>query len=597
ETRIKIYTKDGYDWGNKAVRYYSAVNPTEKVTFSKAVTYNLVNGAIEKTKLKSDGEFDEQANKYWSVKKIAMPNVKEGSVIEYKYAIRSPYTSNFPLWSFQSTVPVNYSKFVTRIPEYYVYRTNVKGSVALQRQETLQKRSYNYTTKDRYTNGRIVGTDFNSEKVEFNESITTYIAEKVPSMKDEAYVSNISNYTSSIEHELSVLRFPNQPIKSLSTTWDDVVKNIYESTDFGGEIKKNGYFEDDLKTITAGLTSNDAKMMAIYLFVKNRMNWNNYYGYNCDGGVKKAYKDKVGNVAEINLMLIAMLRAAGIDANPILVSTRDNGIPFFPNRTAYNYVICAVEVQDAVIMLDATDKQALPNILPIRALNWIGRIIRPNGSSAEMNLMPHFNSKDVVNIIGSLDSSGKVSGKLRDQYFDYNAFLYRRNYAGVAKESYLEKLEKRLEGIEIGEYNSTMDDFSKPVVENFSFTHNRVSEIIGDKMYFAPLLFLTSKENPFKQEKREYPVDFIFPKQDKYTITMTIPDGFAVESLPAPAAVSMGDLGKFTFNISSAGKQIQVAVSVDINESIVSSEDYQMLKDFYKSIIDKENEKIVLKKI
>ena len=82
DARIKIYNKDGYDWANKAVRYYTAVNPGEKVSFSKAITYNLVGGAIEKTKLKSEGEFTEQLNKYWSIKKITMPNVKEGSVIE-----------------------------------------------------------------------------------------------------------------------------------------------------------------------------------------------------------------------------------------------------------------------------------------------------------------------------------------------------------------------------------------------------------------------------------------------------------------------------------------------------------------------------------
>jgi hypothetical protein len=57
----------------------------------------------------------------------------------------------------------------------------------------------------------------------------------------------------------------------------------------------------------------------------------------------KAYKDKTGNVAEINLMLTAMLRYAGLNANPVLVSTRSNGIAMFPNRTAFNYVIAAVE--------------------------------------------------------------------------------------------------------------------------------------------------------------------------------------------------------------------------------------------------------------
>jgi hypothetical protein len=596
EVRIKIYTKEGYDWANKSVRYYIGANPAEKVSFSKAVTYNLVNGAIEKTKLKSEGEFEEKVNKFWAVKKITMPNVKEGSVIEYKYKIVSPYKSNFPTWTFQNTIPVNNSKYVTKIPEYYVYKANFRGFVFPVKQETSENKSYSFTTKERST-GKATSTEFTNESIQYKENITTYSAEKVPSMKDEDYVSNIRNYISSVEHELSMTRFPNAPIKNISMDWDDVVKSIYDAEDFGGELKKNGYFEQDLPTVIAGLTTSEEKTIAIFNFVKSRMNWNEYFGYTCDDGVKKAYKDKVGNTAEINLMLTAMLRAAGVPANPVLISTRSNGVAIFANRSAFNYVVCAVEANNKVVLFDATDKYALPNIMPVRALNWTGRIIRENGSSAPVDLMPTSNSKDVINVMASIESNGKFTGKVRDQYFDYNAFLYRSNFVGLSKETYLEKLEKKYTGIEVDEYTAVSDDFSKPVTENFSFVHNNVSEVIGDKIYFPALLFFTSDENPFKQDKREYPVDFVFPHQDKYAFTVVIPAGYAVESLPAPIAISMGDLGNFKFNINATPTQIQIASTLDINEAIVGPEDYDTLKTFYKTMIEKQNEKIVLKKI
>jgi hypothetical protein len=597
EIRIKIYTKEGYDWANKSVRYYIGGNSTEKVSFSKAVTYNLVNGAIEKSKLKSEGEFDEKANKFWGVKKIAMPGVKEGSVIEYKYRITSPYMSSFPTWTFQSTIPVNYSKYVTKIPEYYTYKSNFRGYVYPVKQETSEDKTYTYTSKDRSANGYITNTTFTNESIKYKESITTYTVQKAPSMKEENYVSNIRNYLSSIEHELSMTRFPNSPIKNISMNWDDVVKSIYDAENFGAELKKNGYFEQDLPAVIAGLNTGEEKTVAIFNFVKNRMNWNEYFGYTCDDGVKKAYKDKVGNTAEINLMLTAMLRAAGISANPVLVSTRSNGIALFPNRTAFNYVVCAVEANNKIVLLDATDKYALPDIMPVRALNWIGRVIRENGSSAEVDLMPKSNSKDVVNVMASLESDGKLKGKVRDQYFDYNAFLYRSNYNGLSKDTYLEKLEKKYTGIEIEEYNATTDDFSKPVTESFSFVHSNLSEIIGDKIYIPALLFFASDENPFKQEKREYPVDFIFPHQDKYAFTISLPAGYGVESLPAPASITMGDLGTFKFNITATATQIQIASSYDINEAVIAAEDYETLKNFFKAMIEKQNEKIVLKKI
>ena len=79
-----------------------------------------------------------------------------------------------------------------------------------------------------------------------------------------------------------------------------------------------------------------------------------------------------------------MLRYAGLNANPILVSTRSNGIPLFPTTDGFNYVIAGIEVQDAVILLDATERNSFPNILPNRALNWMGRLVRKDGSSSSV---------------------------------------------------------------------------------------------------------------------------------------------------------------------------------------------------------------------
>jgi hypothetical protein len=81
KTKIKIYKKEGYEWANKTVEYYIGGSIKEGVTFKNEATYNIVNGKVEKTKLKSDGEFEEKVNEFWRRKKITLPNVKEGSII------------------------------------------------------------------------------------------------------------------------------------------------------------------------------------------------------------------------------------------------------------------------------------------------------------------------------------------------------------------------------------------------------------------------------------------------------------------------------------------------------------------------------------
>ena len=604
EARIKIYKKEGYDWANQSVVYYIGDNNSrEKVDFSDVNTFNLVNGKIEKTKLKSDGIFNEEVNKYRSRKKITMPNVKEGSVLEYSYTVRTPSIGMMRDWTFQTGIPVNYSEFKTYIPEYYTFNVRQKGYIFPKATTEKRNKSLIINSKERYSTGGFGGgatkTEFSQDKIDYLETQTTYIAQDLPAMKEEAYVNNIDNYISSLEQELSMIKYPNSPMKSFSSDWNSVVKTIYEYDDFGPELNKTGYFENDLKIILEGKNTDDEKILAILNHVKNSVKWNDYTGYSCENGVKKAYKEKTGNIADINLMLTAMLRYAGLTANPVLVSTRSNGIALFPNRTAFNYVIAAVETPNGNILLDATEKFSTPNVLPFRTLNWFGRLIRKDGTSEEVDLMPKKLSNDIVFINYSIDSEGKVTGKTRRQCSDYNAMITRKNVSSLKEEEYLEKLENDNNKIEISEYSRTNEkDILLPIIETYSFTGNNLCELIGGKIYVSPMLFFTNDKNPFTQEVREYPVDFGFPYSDRYNITIQIPEGFTVETLPTPAVLTMEDnLGTFKFNIAANENTLQLSIVHQINEAIVSTEKYEMLKEYYKGMIAKETEKIVLKRI
>lgn len=599
KTRIKIYKKEGYDWATQKISYYLGGNLTESVSVSDAITYNLVNGKIEKTKLKSEGEFDENINRYWGQKKITMPNVKEGSVIEFQYTIKTPNIGSLKEWSFQTSIPVNYSEFITFIPEYYVYNTNKKGFIFPKVTTKEYFKTINISSKERSKGLLSIATTMNQNEFTYQETQTTYLAENLPAMKDEAYVNNIENYTSSISHELSMTKFNNRPTKIYSTDWESVTKTIYEYEDFGLELNKTGYFEEDLKTLISGEKTRGETIGAILSYVKSNIKWNGRYNYFCKDGVKTAYKNKTGNVAEINLMLTAMLRYAGFNANPVLVSTRSNGIALFPSLTAFNYVISAVETPEGLILLDATELFSEPNVLPLRDLNWLGRLIRKDGTSTPINLTPEMISKEssTMNIV--LNSDGKIDGKIRRQYTNHNALEFRQKNLATSKETYLEELENNNNGVEIGDYVRANElDLSKPVMETYSFKSSKDVEIINDKIYMSPMLFLADKENPFKQEIREYPVDFGYPFESKIYLNIEIPQGYKVEFLPKAANLLTGDnIGAFSYVIQNTENKIQMIITTNINTAIVSADFYDVLKEFYQGMIDKQNEKIVLKKI
>ena len=88
-------------------------------------------------------------------------------------------------------------------------------------------------------------------------------------MKEEAYVNNIDNYTSSISHELSMTKFTQiLHIKYYSTDWESVVKTIYDYDDFGPELNKTGYFEEDINKLLTGLNTQNERIAAIFNYVK-----------------------------------------------------------------------------------------------------------------------------------------------------------------------------------------------------------------------------------------------------------------------------------------------------------------------------------------
>ncbi|MDI1318136.1 DUF3857 domain-containing protein [Flavobacterium sp.] len=590
QIKLKIYKKEGLKWANFKIPYYVGYDNLndESVKIESAYTYNLENDKVVKAKVSDEGKFVENSNQFWKVKSLTFPNVKEGSIIELEYELKTENIATLPDFQFQYDIPVNTVEFVTEIPEMYIYKGIQIGFVDVAKEEKIESTS------------QALNDVYNQTKwISFKQIKTTYKVKDIPAIKEESYVNNIDNYLGKIVHELQLIRMPDQPVKQIATTWEAVAKSIFEEEEFNTAISKFDYFLNDARLFINSGATPEENTQKVFNFVKNRMNWNGKYGYYPRTKMEVAYANKVGNVAEINLLLVAMLRMAGVEANPVLVSTRDNGVALFPNRTLFNYVIAAVNIDEKTILLDATSKYADLNILPVRDLNTSGRLIKKDGSSADIDLMPKSNSKEVINIMATISPQGEVSGKIREQYFDYNALVFRERYSGIAKESYIEKLEKRSTGLNISEYDvQNTTDFALPIIENYSFTSTNSVEGIGDKMYVSPFLFFARSDNPFKQEVREYPVDFMFPNQDKFNISLIFPAGYTVETLPESKAVALPDnLGSFKYVISTTGNQIQVLYTLDLNQAVIPAEYYLALKNFFKEIVSKQTEKIVLKKV
>ncbi|MFD1095075.1 DUF3857 domain-containing protein [Salegentibacter chungangensis] len=600
--RIKIYNKEGYDWATKEILTYKDGSSKEDVAGLKAYTYNIKNGKLEDEKLRNREVFEEEVSKYRDKVKFTMPAVTDGSVIEYKYSIRSPFLVSIDDIALQEMIPINRLETKVMVPEYLGFKMhfNPKSPIFFDIKQDKDMFSYSFTTNNRTggTGLKTVKNNFNRNKVEFLQNIYTISESDIPALKDEPYVDYLGNYAAYLKWELQYTRFPNSTVENYSLTWEDVAKSIYDDNGIENEIEKDNYFDKDIDKLLAGVTDPLQKAHLIYNFVKSKVKWNNYRGISPDNGAKSAYKDGEGSVADINLMLTAMLRYAGLNSSPVILSTQDNGIPIFPTKNGFNYIISSIELPEQIILLDATDEKASFGELPERARNWQGRVIRDSGSSAWVSLTPAYKSKNETILNVKMDDSLHLEGKSMNIFSGLYAKRYRDNYLDLNPEKYLEILEKDKGNIVISNIEtSNAKEVGKDIKETYNFELENGMEIINDKVYLNPLFFTALEENPFKAEERNYPIFFDFPSVQGNTVNIMLPKGYAIESMPESAVIKFKDnAGIFKYIVSQNGNFLRIQTELDLNNIVYSSADYEFLKDFYSKIVEKHSEVIVLSK-
>lgn len=598
-TRIKILTKDGLGWADFTVRLYHDGSNDEKMNGLKAVTYNLENGKTIQSKLKNDAVFKEKQDANIDIMKMTLPNAKVGSIVEVTYSVRSDFLFNLQDWEFQSTIPVVWSEYRARIPEYFNYEKYMQGYIQLAVNENpTASNSINLVSKERSEGRGGVQTEFSQEKIDFQETRFRWAAKDVPAFKSEPFITTYRDYISKMNFELAYTKFPNSAIKNYMGTWEDINKRYAESSDFGGEVTGNGFLKNKVEEITAGMKTPEEKIASICNYVKQNILWDGTSRKFLTTTIRKVLDEKKGNSAEINLLLASMLEKAGLSAYPVLSSTRDHGFlrEEIPVSSQFNYVICAVKVADKFILLDATEKFLPVGVLPERCLNGKGFLVSKEGFQW-LALQTPGKSRTIVNADVAMTESGELNGKLTIERTGYYALNERKKFVDKGQEEYVKDfLGNRTWDLAKSEFYN-----AKELNEPFKVLHQmKVSDHVtsaGDVLYMNPFLLMRMEANEFSLEKRDYPVNFGSPFERMYTCKIKIPDGFQVDELPQSKVFALPEAGgKFLYNVARLENVISITSIFQINRDIFTQVEYPNLREFYNLVVAKQAEQIVLKK-
>ncbi len=507
-TRIKVLSKAGIKYGEVEVPYFRNDDAHESAYDIDGYTYNLDDNQVKISRLNSENVYVEKVNDNWSLKKFAMPDVKEGSVIEYKYKTSSPFFFNFQDWTFQGKIPEIYSEYTVRMIPFYEYSYIFQGAA---------KFDYYNNRKDNLK--KMVGM------AEYVDNIFTFGMRNVPAFRDEDYITSINDYIMKLDFQLAAVHHMNGSTENILTTWPMLIDDLLKDNNFGlymKSVSKNS--GEILGSLDLSAGSLNEKAGRIYDYVKANYNWDGIHGMQTSKTVKEFLKTKTGNTANINLFLCSLLNSAGIYACPVLLSTRDHGrIPReYPFRQFINYVIVMARIDTTDIMLDATEPLSCFGMLPARCINNSGLVVVKD-KTQWITLIDQIESE--------VSDSGHISFNeaLDSTLIDYNLLAtghtgldYRSSYQDdpeeFKKEFYTDEMSVKKEISVVNEHAADL-----PFIHRYSAS--LPVEMVGDKLLVNPFPGLVPTENPLKLPFRTYPVDMVYKNRHTFYTTLDIPGG------------------------------------------------------------------------
>ncbi|TRO66991.1 DUF3857 domain-containing protein [Christiangramia sabulilitoris] len=581
EAKIKILNRDGFEEANIIIPVGKNDRTSEKIKNLKAATYNLVDGKMDITNLDPEAVFTEEFETY-DLKKFTFPNISAGSVLVYSYDLISPFYYDFTTWRFQEDIPKAYSEFTARIPGNYEYYTTIRGELKLEKDTS-----------------RIVRNcmDFGGSSSPADCVETVFAMKDIPAFTSEKFLTTSKNYLSMIEYELKQITRLDGTVRRYTREWKDVDKDLETDKSIGRQLKKDRLVEGVLPVAISSLPLGLDKAQKIYQFVQNEYNWNEEYRIYGDMDLKDIISDKTGNVLGINVLLHNLLSSEGFDVLPVMSATREKGFPtkVHPVLSDFNYFFVQLKLDGKEYLLDATEKNLDFGRLPFRGLNSYARLIDFDQGSSWINIWPEDYSSIVYRDSIKVNLDGTSNGMSHQVLKGYHAYNYRNKLDDISKDAVFKELSNYNENTFAVETEVINDDDPSKSLEIVYELDNK-SQKIGDKIYYNPFSFRFFEENPFKQDKRSYTIDFGYKDYYMYSAIIEIPEGFKVSSLPEAMNIGLsGKGGILRFNAAQINdSMVQVTCQLKFAYPSYPAEYYPFLKEFFNKILEVQSQSLIV---
>lgn len=580
--RVKVYRAAALDeYANVSLEFYHA----DEGEFINRVEALTIQPDGRKVLMANKDLRYEKLDDKWSRVVFSFPGAAVGSVLEYRYQLVSHDLVQPRAWYFREEIPVRLSEYQFKSLIPYSYRYFVSGldflPAGVNRDGSRDYRLGEMTLR--------VGP----EKI---------VAQNAAAMRPEAFVTNMNDYRIAVHYQLEEYldRFgKHQPILR---SWEETLKLLDEHDNFGRQLAQERRHKEVLAAAASALpaqASPDSLVRQIKRFVGGRVQWNGKRSYFAEYDLDEALKRGTANSGAIQLMGLLLLRRAGLEAYPVLISTRDHGalLSDYPLMEQFNYSFVALRTGKGYQLLDFTDPLLPPGLLTEMALNHLGLLADPANLqwlTINVSKSPNTFVADVV-----LGDDGSLSGQMKMKAKGMTAQQDRRAYAESGADAvWRERLAGYHPNLTIS--NVTVNDDIEQGLLNTQFDFRLADPQSGtaDLLYLHPFLYLPFRGNPFVADQRSYPVDLPFPREERVQINLKWPAGYSLQETPQNVDLRLpNNAGSLNCVYRPVDQGLSVIYILHLNQTYYKPEEYKALYDWFQQVAATAEEVVVLKRV
>ncbi|WBO84919.1 DUF3857 domain-containing protein [Hymenobacter yonginensis] len=592
-TRLQIHRKAGYSYATVRVPLYTRDGQYERLTNLKGSTYNLQDGRVVQTKLAADPAFREQLDKNHVLMSFTMPAVREGSIVEFSYTITSDFIFNLQDWQFEHSIPVRWSEYRATLPQFYHYKTITRGYLPFAvKEETVVPYTTTYSSRPQ---GLAPGQDSHLSALALQ---LRWVMKDVPAFRTEPFLTTPHDYMRSVHFELAGTDFTGHDYQDVTGKWPALWKVLEKEEHFGLLLSGRSPLAAAAKTLRQQHDDPKDRAAAVLALVQRTVKHNGKTALFGSQPVRRTLELRLGNTADVNLLLVSTLRAAGLTATPLLLSTRGHGQmqQLVPALSQFNYVAAHVQLPDSSdLLLDATEPQLPAGLLPERCLNGQGCLA--DASGRWLTIRPAARHLEFRTAKLHLTEQGALDGSLKLEYQGYAGLEARRSIRQTSVADYLASLQRQWTEWQPAPPKLLLSDSAQAAVAVEMALHLPAPDNPQATLLYLPVMrLLGAVPYQFRAPTRHYPVDFAMPHEYTSLVTLTLPPGTTVQELPASVVLALPNAGgRFQYQVTQLNPEtVQFMARLQLSRAEYSPAEYAALRELHQQAAAKCGEMLVL---